>query len=296
MIKIYIEGESPLATLADLVATAHYFGGSPAVSAAARNVIAADEKSLGPMARRETSSVEVVNLGSQPRHHAPGPDSEGQHIFITQREENPSGNSMNANAAAPQPGNGTSRNPNQTAPAPGVVPNQNQAAPNGYPGNSAAQNPQSPRPQGAYPGNGNAQNPPPPNNGYGYPANPQNQPPVGAQGGAQGNPIMGEIGANPATMIPTSPSNPQQQYIPGMAPPAGNVPGPGAGQIPVSNAPGFTVAQVSKAGADLVTANPTKRGEVNALLQQYGVQTLNELKPNQLGPFAMALRGMGANI
>ena len=163
------------------------------------------------------------------------------------------------------------------AASPGVVPNQNQAAPNGYPGNGAAQNPM------------------PPNNCYGYPVNPQNQPPVGAQGGAQGNPTMGEIGANPATTIPTSPSNPQQ-YIPGMAPSAGNVPGPGAGQLPVSNAPGFTVAQVSKAGADLVTANPAKRAEVNALLRQYGVQTLNELKQNQLGPFAMALRGMGANI
>ena len=189
---------------------------------------------------------------------------------------------MNANAATPQPGNGTSQNPNQPAP-------------NAYSGNGIAQNPTHPRPQGVYPGNGNAQNPPTPNNGYGYPVNPQNQPPVGAQGGAQGNPTMGEIGANPATTIPTSPSNPQQ-YIPGMAPTAGNAPGPGAGQLPVSNAPGFTVAQVSKAGADLVTANPAKRAEVNALLRQYGVQTLNELKQNQLGPFAMALRGMGANI
>ena len=185
--------------------------------------------------------------------------------------------------AASAPGSaaspGMNPSPAGAAPAasPGVVPNQNQAAPNGYPGNGAAQNPM------------------PPNNCYGYPVNPQNQPPVGAQGGAQGNPTMGEIGANPAMTIPTSPSNPQQ-YIPGMAPTAGNAPGPGAGQLPVSNAPSFTVAQVSKAGADLVTANPAKRAEVNALLRQYGVQTLNELKQNQLGPFAMALRGMGANI
>ena len=81
-----------------------------------------------------------------------------------------------------------------------------------------------------------------------------------------------------------------------MAPPAGNVPGPGAGPLPVSRAPGFSAAQVSKAGADLVTAYPAKRAEVNALLQQYGVQTLNELRPEQLGPFAMPLRGLGANI
>ena len=38
------------------------------------------------------------------------------------------------------------------------------------------------------------------------------------------------------------------------------------------------------------------KAEVNALLQKYGVQSLQELKPNQLGAVALELRGLGANI
>ena len=259
-IKIIVEGETPLAALADLAVAARYMLCSREVCLAADHVMEIDQRDIKPVSQRTEPPV-TLDVGRQPAHHAHAPASGAA--------------SAPGSAASP----GMNPSPAGAAPtaSPGVIPNQNQAAPNGYPGNGAAQNPT------------------PPNNGYGYPVNPQNQPPVGVPGGAQGNPTMGEIGANPATTIPTSPSNPQQ-YIPGMAPAAGNAPGPGAGQLPVSNAPGFTVAQVSKAGADLVTANPAKRAEVNALLRQYGVQTLNELKQNQLGPFAMALRGMGANI
>ena len=78
--------------------------------------------------------------------------------------------------------------------------------------------------------------------------------------------------------------------------PVAPAPGPGAGPLPVSNAPGFTADQVSKAGADLVTTNPAMRTEMQKLFQQYGVQSMTELKPDQLGPFAMALRGLGAKI
>jgi hypothetical protein len=36
--------------------------------------------------------------------------------------------------------------------------------------------------------------------------------------------------------------------------------------------------------------------ELSALLQQFGVPAITELKPEQLGPFAIALRGLGARI
>lgn len=65
---------------------------------------------------------------------------------------------------------------------------------------------------------------------------------------------------------------------------------------PVAPAPTFTVEQISKAGADLIGANSAKMPELVGLLQQFGVQAITELKPDQLGPFATALRGLGAKI
>lgn len=66
--------------------------------------------------------------------------------------------------------------------------------------------------------------------------------------------------------------------------------------VPTASAPSFTLAQVGKAGADLIAANPGKMPELLGLLQQYGVPAVTELKPEQLGPFATALRGLGAKI
>lgn len=65
---------------------------------------------------------------------------------------------------------------------------------------------------------------------------------------------------------------------------------------PVAQAPAFTLEQVSKAGADLITAQPAKMQDLMALLQQYGVQTIQALPTDKLGAFATALRGMGAQI
>lgn len=67
-------------------------------------------------------------------------------------------------------------------------------------------------------------------------------------------------------------------------------------QAPVAQAPTFTLEQVSKAGADLITAQPGKMQELMGLLQQFGVQTIQALPADKLGAFATALRGMGAQI
>lgn len=66
--------------------------------------------------------------------------------------------------------------------------------------------------------------------------------------------------------------------------------------VPVADAPAFSVEQVSQAGADLITANPAKMPELQALLGQFGVAYVGALKPEQTGAFATALRGLGANI
>ena len=37
-------------------------------------------------------------------------------------------------------------------------------------------------------------------------------------------------------------------------------------------------------------------GPINVLLQQFGLQAVTQLRPDQMGPFVMALRGLGARI
>lgn len=66
--------------------------------------------------------------------------------------------------------------------------------------------------------------------------------------------------------------------------------------VPLSTAPTYSMAQIAKAGADLISQNPGLLPQVNALLSQYGVQAVTEVKPEDYGAFATALRGMGAKI
>lgn len=65
---------------------------------------------------------------------------------------------------------------------------------------------------------------------------------------------------------------------------------------PVASGPTYTVEQIGKAGADLVSQAPGKMPELLALLQKYGARAITELKPEQLGAFATELRGLGAKL
>lgn len=95
--------------------------------------------------------------------------------------------------------------------------------------------------------------------------------------------------ANPTT--PASPTTSTGYHSKATAP---AVPAPAT--VPLAQAPTFTLAEISKAGADLIGANPGLLPKVNELLAQYGIQTLDKLKPDQFGAFATALRGLGAKI
>lgn len=66
--------------------------------------------------------------------------------------------------------------------------------------------------------------------------------------------------------------------------------------VPTAPPPAYTLEQVSKAGADLIAANPSKMAELQTLLVRFGVTCVTALKPEQLGAFATALREMGANL
>ena len=85
----------------------------------------------------------------------------------------------------------------------------------------------------------------------------------------------------PATSTPVNTANP----VPAAAP-----------VVPLSQGPTYTLAQIAKAGADLISQNPGLMPQVNALLAQYGVQAVTDVKPENYGAFATALRGLGAKI
>ena len=68
-----------------------------------------------------------------------------------------------------------------------------------------------------------------------------------------------------------------------------------SGAVPTA-APAYTLEQVGRAGADLIAAQPEKMEALLDLLQQFEVPAVAALKPEQLGAFATALRGLGANL
>ena len=71
---------------------------------------------------------------------------------------------------------------------------------------------------------------------------------------------------------------------------------PAAPVVPVAAAPSFTKEQIARAGSELISQQPGRMQELMGLLASYGVQAITDLKPEQLGPFATTLRGMGAKL
>ncbi len=90
-------------------------------------------------------------------------------------------------------------------------------------------------------------------------------------------------GVQPQTAVPTAPSF--TPAIPAMTPPAPVAP---------TAAPTYTMDQIAKAGAELAQAG--KMPQLLGLLQQFGIQAINMLPEAQYGAFAMALRGLGAQL
>lgn len=74
--------------------------------------------------------------------------------------------------------------------------------------------------------------------------------------------------------------------------PAAN-PAPQQTTVPTA-APTYQIADLARAAATLMDAG--KQPQLLALLAQFGVQSLGQLKPEQFGQFATALRGLGAKL
>lgn len=98
-----------------------------------------------------------------------------------------------------------------------------------------------------------------------------------------------------APVAPAAPVTPPTPAAP-VAPVASPAPAASAPVVPLTAAPGFTAEQVGRAGSELISAHRELMPQLMALLSSYGVQAITDLTPEQLGPFATALRGMGAKI
>ena len=86
----------------------------------------------------------------------------------------------------------------------------------------------------------------------------------------------------PQTAAPTAPSAP--------------APSPAIPMTPVTEAPKYSIDDIARAGAELAQQGPDKIAALTGLLQQFGLQAVTQLRTEQMGPFVLAMRGMGARI
>lgn len=110
----------------------------------------------------------------------------------------------------------------------------------------------------------------------------------------QATPSPAAMPETPPAPAPTAPT-----VAPPAAPAASPVPpAPAAPPVtpPLASAPSYTLTDIKRAGAELMTVNPGKYPELEALCGQFGISVLDQLKPEQYGAFATALRGLGAKL
>lgn len=118
------------------------------------------------------------------------------------------------------------------------------------------------------------------------PVNPPVQQPV-MQAMAQPQVMPQQPVAQPQPLVQSQPMMQPPQPMPTQQP---------VMQPPVTGAPGYTAEQISRAGAELVQTDPTKMQALLGMLQQFGVATIQMLKPEQFGAFANGLRSLGARL
>lgn len=78
--------------------------------------------------------------------------------------------------------------------------------------------------------------------------------------------------------------------------PAPSAPAPSNPIVPGTEPPKFSIDDIARAGAELAQQGPDKITALTGLLQQFGLQAVTQLRPDQMGPFVLALRGLGARI
>lgn len=108
-------------------------------------------------------------------------------------------------------------------------------------------------------------------------------------------PIPAPVNPTPA---PVAPAPQMPPVAPQVAPPtAPSAPAPTPNPVvPGTEPPKYSIDDIARAGAELAQQGPDKITALTGLLQQFGLQAVTQLRPDQMGPFVMALRGLGARI
>lgn len=76
------------------------------------------------------------------------------------------------------------------------------------------------------------------------------------------------------------------------------VPVPAPAPVPAipTSTPKYSIDDIARAGAMLAQQGPEKLAGLNSLLQQFGLQSVTELRSEQTPAFVQAMRGLGAQI
>ena len=109
---------------------------------------------------------------------------------------------------------------------------------------------------------------------------------------------VGQAESAPVAQAPAAPvpAVPVAQPAPTPAVPVAQAPAP-VPAVPVAQtAPTYTKEQIASAGAMYMQQDRANRDKLQSLLAQFGAPYINALPDEQLGAFATALRGLGANI
>lgn len=103
--------------------------------------------------------------------------------------------------------------------------------------------------------------------------------------------------AAPVVVPPTTPAPAQVAPAPSPAPaPTPAIPSAAPASAVPTSAPTYSIDDIARAGAALAQQGPDKIAALTGLLQQFGLQAVTQLRPDQMGPFVTALRGLGAQI
>lgn len=103
--------------------------------------------------------------------------------------------------------------------------------------------------------------------------------------------------ASVAANVPASaPVTPTVAAAPVSAPAPAPVPVPAPAPAIPTGTPKYSIDDIARAGAMLAQQGPEKLASLNSLLQQFGLQSVTELRSEQTPAFVQAMRGLGAQI
>ena len=97
-----------------------------------------------------------------------------------------------------------------------------------------------------------------------------------------------------ATVSPTPASTTAASVVP--TAPAPTPAAPAAPAALPTEGPKYTIDDIARAGSMLAMQGPEKVAALNGLLQQFGLASLTQLKPDQTSAFVQAMRGLGAQL